>query len=809
MVADDTPLSLNERALRRELGIPADAERVIVFAESSHWDPDWLYTAEAYYQRFIQSNLDQAIEALQREPRRVYSVECMFFLRMYWDRCPEKQETLRALFNEGRLRLTGSGVTTADTLIPSAEAILRDFLIGQEWLRANGITQEPRLAYFTDSFGCTASLPTLLRAAGFDRTALTRVDGMHFVGCDFESAKNFPRPGSTAEYLQNELKTLDFIWRDANGAEVLCHWNAFSYGQGDMLAFRGISRIYIVPFAWPDRSEGFVARRIAQFIAQLDPLRRTPYMFCPIGFDFVPPIDDLVGLLDRYNQVRYPSTGVWAVNAGLDDYLALVECHRERLPVVQIDPNPYWTGFYTARPALKKRCRDLVDQLCLAERLALLPQNKDAARQINADLAEAWWDAASSNHHDFITGTSPDVVVEQEQIPWLNRASQVAQSAIRRLSPPASQIETPAVAPNHVPEREQRGGVWTIRTPYYALELDEADGCIVRAWHPDTSQPLLVGASNELIGYEDSGGLWRMGCEFRGGRFMSRPGIHLSCQVAEDGGMLRVDCDAGLDGEVMHRSLWFDNVSPLIRGCVQGHAPDRTTVTLHLATGLRVTHLSMGEPGGVAVRPPRRFYRPTFWPAQEFVYLHDETAGRGLAVLLSLPGAVSCTADGILELVALRNANRERAFGLLNLPANPATGHERETYAFHYAFLFTSGGDWRENGLPSLAQQFRLDLARAQGADVPFDAAHALVQIDPLSTIVSALKPAARGEGIIVRLINQEAVGQEIMLTMPGRSIRQAFLCDARERDLASLPVTDGQVRWTLAQPVVTLRVIA
>ncbi|MCJ7551105.1 MAG: hypothetical protein MUQ30_15635, partial [Anaerolineae bacterium] len=135
------------------LGIPADAEKVLIFTESSHWDPNWLMTSEAYFDRFVRDNLDQAIEELRREPRRIYSIECMFFLRMYWERCPDKQGTVRALVNEGRFRLTSSGVTTADTLLPSTEAILRDFLIGQEWLRANGMTPEPTLAYFTDSFG--------------------------------------------------------------------------------------------------------------------------------------------------------------------------------------------------------------------------------------------------------------------------------------------------------------------------------------------------------------------------------------------------------------------------------------------------------------------------------------------------------------------------------------------------------------------------------------------------------------------------------------------------------------------------------
>jgi len=105
--------------LHRQLGIPEDAERVLIFSESSHWDPNWMFTSDEYFDRFVRSNLDQAIEELLQEPRRIYSIECVFFLRLYWDRCPAQRAKVRALVNEGRLRLTSSGVTTADTLLPS------------------------------------------------------------------------------------------------------------------------------------------------------------------------------------------------------------------------------------------------------------------------------------------------------------------------------------------------------------------------------------------------------------------------------------------------------------------------------------------------------------------------------------------------------------------------------------------------------------------------------------------------------------------------------------------------------------------
>ena len=65
------PRTDREKQLRRRLAIPAEAERVIVFAESSHWDPNWLHTSQHYYERFVKENLDQALEELHREPRRI------------------------------------------------------------------------------------------------------------------------------------------------------------------------------------------------------------------------------------------------------------------------------------------------------------------------------------------------------------------------------------------------------------------------------------------------------------------------------------------------------------------------------------------------------------------------------------------------------------------------------------------------------------------------------------------------------------------------------------------------------------------
>jgi len=800
-----------DHQLRHNLGIPDEAERVLIFSESSHWDPNWLFTAEEYFERFVRNNLDQAIEELQKEARRVYSIECIFFLRMYWDRCPAKQDVIRRLVNEERLRLTSSGVTTADTLLPSAEAILRDLLIGQEWLRMNGMTQEPELAYFADSFGCTPTLPSLLKAAGFDRTTITRVDGMYFMGCDLESSKHFPRVGASAERLLDQERSLDFIWRDVNGAQVLCHWNAFTYGQGDMLAYAGISRVYLARLALPMRSDWHIAHRIKQFAAQLAPYSRTPYMLCPIGFDFVEPIPDLIALLDRYNQNHYPRTGIWVVNAGLDDYLALIEPHQDQLPVLELDPNPYWTGFYTARPTLKQRCRNLVDDLLLAEKLSYLPENRGEEKAISSELEDAWWQVAVSNHHDFITGTSPDKVVEEEQIPWLDKALDSTSVVVNRLAPtlPASEVTTNCSG-SFIWNR--KGGRIQVKTAYYDIELAEnAGGAIVNLRSQDSQTSLLTCISNDLVSFRDSGGLWRMGHEFSGGIWkesMRTSDQFAQVEVHEHHSGLEIISSTVLNGEILLRRMWFSENSPIIQCRVEGKAAEGHSIIVRFATGISTKNLTMDTPGGIVVRPLKRIYDPTFWPLHHFVHIQEDNNGRGLAILQPMPGAISCKQDGEIELVAMRNATREKVFGLIGIPGNPASGHEREDYFYEYALLFIENGDWLENKIHLKAREIAKNPWSDPRESTLRDLADSIITTNSPDVWVTTVKPASRGGGIIVRLQTPVLPDSQVLVASTHFKVEKAFLCDARERDLEPLDVQDGVVRITMRGTIATIRLL-
>jgi alpha-mannosidase len=174
-----TASAANEARLRDRLGIPRDAKRVLLFSESSHWDTNWLKTSDEYFDERLRPIFSDVLKALEQDPKRVYCIESVFFLKIFWERHPEEQARLRSLLERRQLRVLTSSFTTPDTLLPHPEAILRDFHLGQEWLRSQGLSCVPRTAYFPDNFGHSPHLPSLMRAVGVDSVALTRIDGMH------------------------------------------------------------------------------------------------------------------------------------------------------------------------------------------------------------------------------------------------------------------------------------------------------------------------------------------------------------------------------------------------------------------------------------------------------------------------------------------------------------------------------------------------------------------------------------------------------------------------------------------------------
>ena len=190
-------------------------------------------------------------------------------------------------------------------------------------------------------------------------------------------------------------------------------------------------------------------------------------------------------------------------------------------------------------------------------------------------------------------------------------------------------------------------------------------------------------------------------------------------------------------------------------------------------------------------------------------HAHAPDEAYGLAAFLGGPACVALTEPGTMEWVALRHAPLELAFGFLPLPAHPASGTEDEAHTLEYAVWLTAFGDFRDNALPS-AVRTALRAALFDGAPDLDALANAMVKVDVPDVLVTALKPASRGEGVIARLRSYVQGGEieHVRLFSEVRAIRAAYLCDARERDRAELPVSNGVVSVPIERAITSVRLL-
>ncbi len=417
-------MSSGELGVRRSLGIPDGAKQVLLLAQTSHLDIDWQKTFADYYSTWVETAFLQARQVLDSQPRAFYSIAEMAYLQQHVQAHPEELAPLKADAARGALRIVGGGMTSPDTLLPEPEMLFRDLLYGVRFSEDTfGVT--PRAAWLPDSFGHSGSAPDILAAAGFTSVAFSRIDGSPSLSEQLFHPGIQPLPGSTAAILQ-QLGSADFVWTGIGGASVLGH---FIPGTG--LYCEGESMDWSVTLSEPGTHLGnfeggdasFVEGKLDGFAAQNAPYARTPYMLVPVGCDFEPPKPQLLQYAAEYDRTRYPSTGVWVAVAPFDDYETLVGYWRDALPTVTGDLAPAFMGFFGTRAAIKRGVRDAARPFFVAEAFA------SALGTQGPGLLAQWLPTlrtlTRTDHHDFVTGTSNDEVVDTEQMPLLSSSQLV------------------------------------------------------------------------------------------------------------------------------------------------------------------------------------------------------------------------------------------------------------------------------------------------------------------------------------------------------------------------------------------------
>ena len=137
---------------------------------SSHWDREW-YRPFQYFRGMLLENAEKILETLENDPefqQFVFDGQTIV-LEDITEIRPDWKDRLKRQILRGSLKV-GPWYLMPDELLPSGEALIRNFLRGRRIAREYGSAPWP-VGYLPDLFGHIAQMPQILRGFGI-RTAV-------------------------------------------------------------------------------------------------------------------------------------------------------------------------------------------------------------------------------------------------------------------------------------------------------------------------------------------------------------------------------------------------------------------------------------------------------------------------------------------------------------------------------------------------------------------------------------------------------------------------------------------------------------
>jgi alpha-mannosidase len=210
----------------------------------AHLDTQWRWDFTTTIDKFLRATLEENFERFEKHPGYVFNFTGSARYHLMKEYYPEQYERLKQYIAAGRWFVSGSSVDEGDVNVPSAEAVLRQVLYGNEYFRRE-FGKESVDYMLPDCFGFPASMPSIWAHAGlkgFSTQKLTwgSAVGIPFtlgtwIGPDGRSVTAALDPGSYASAIQGRVdrnpKWVERVERNGRDYGVFADYHY--YGVGD------------------------------------------------------------------------------------------------------------------------------------------------------------------------------------------------------------------------------------------------------------------------------------------------------------------------------------------------------------------------------------------------------------------------------------------------------------------------------------------------------------------------------------------------------------------------------------------------
>ncbi len=167
----------------------------------SHLDTAWLWPVRETLHKAART-FSNALRLMDVYPDYHFIQSSVIYIDWMKKYYPDIYENIKKRTAEGRWEPNGGSWVECDNNMPSGEYIIRQFLLGQRYLKENlGFTAD--CFWQPDTFGYSAAIPQILKGCGIKYFLTTKLS--------WNEANAFPHDS--------------FIWEGIDGSRVLTHFN--------------------------------------------------------------------------------------------------------------------------------------------------------------------------------------------------------------------------------------------------------------------------------------------------------------------------------------------------------------------------------------------------------------------------------------------------------------------------------------------------------------------------------------------------------------------------------------------------------
>lgn len=215
---------------------------------NAHLDPVWLWRWQEGYAE-VKATFQSALDRMEQFDDFIFTTACAAYYQWIEESEPEMFERIKTAVKAGKWCVVGGQWIQPDCNIPSGESFARHALYSQRYFEKS-LGVKAKVGYNVDSFGHNGNLPQIYKKSGFEAYIMMRPhdgsekqypfpDGVPFLweGVDGTKLPTFHIPlGYISDLSEEKINRIEKVALDSGRSESMAFFGVGNHGGGPTVA---------------------------------------------------------------------------------------------------------------------------------------------------------------------------------------------------------------------------------------------------------------------------------------------------------------------------------------------------------------------------------------------------------------------------------------------------------------------------------------------------------------------------------------------------------------------------------------------